>query len=871
MRIKKLAACAITLCTLVSAVPTMGLKEVRAAETTSSTYYENGYALTIVQTVGKEVPSSVIEKMKYIYFNQYPKMSKRLNPSRPRAVTFKYDPDYDGVAYTLGTTIVFSVDYMNSHQKDVDCATHELAHVVQGGYRNYGSSLIATSLCEGVADYMRSVYGLYNGESGWGMSEYRSGQSYTDSYGVTANFLTWVSLNKDSRIIYYLNKTMHDGTYTDNLWVELTGETVDQLWDDYVANPGVYTMSFSSNKEESFGITSGDTYVIENVASGKALSVENDASDNGANVCQRTYTENNQAQQWTITYAGNGLYTINNKANGKALDVNMAGSGNGTNIQLYENNYGNAQKWAIVERGGNYTLFPVCGNGKGVMDLSSSSPYDGANIQLYEWNKTDAQRWNIQNINRTDNEDFTPYAFERIEAESFVTCSPDIGVAIDENSTRSGGGNIGGLQGVGTWTMYHGVVFEENAVGLELMYCNPGADSYVNVYVDSMNNAPVGKIITPHNSSDWSNYTTLSGNFNTMIPAGTHDIYLEFQNDGRNGYAQNCDWFTFIAQESIDGFSVIEAENCTEKSSNIVFDPNSSRSNGYNIGGVTNNSYIEFDNVKFTEVPKSFSVCYSTPNGWAFGQMEIYVDDMNSTPVGICQATVTGNDWSAYAVKQINLTGNVSTGVHKIYIKFTNGGAAAYVANVDYFQFGKNTVNNIEVSDRVNVLGFQISQMNWGLRSVFSVESVINNKQVVEYGAIYALKDYVSSTDEIFVGSTNAYVKSFKATSAAIMPERVSDSATATDYAITMVNNGNTAAAFQAGYYVRAYAKLSDGSYVYSNVSDYTIFSIAKKLYDGVKMPNYNAHKGLYNNIIKIVDPSYQEVAFDFSKIFVKF
>jgi hypothetical protein len=66
-----------------------------------------------------------------------------------------------------------------------------------------------------------------------------------------------------------------------------------------------------------------------------------------------------------------------------------------------------------------------------------------------------------------------------------------------------------------------------------------------------MNSQPVARITIPHNSSDWTTYGTYEATLTGNISVGTHDVYLEFKNDAMNGYAQNCDYFTFIEKEEI--------------------------------------------------------------------------------------------------------------------------------------------------------------------------------------------------------------------------------------------------------------------------------------------------------------------------------
>ena len=173
--------------------------------------------------------------------------------------------------------------------------------------------------------------------------------------------------------------------------------------------------------------------------------------------------------------------------------------------------------------------------------------------------------------------------------------------------------------------------------------------------------------------------------------------------------------------------------------------------------------------------------------------------------------------------------------------------------------------SKIVISDDVKIEGYQISQLSWGFRTVSSVEPEINGKEVVEYGNIYGILRGDVSADDLYVGSDNNYVASFKATEAGLTDKQYSDSATAINYVRTMSDNGTTSEAFQQKYMIRAYAKLSDGSYVYSNAFEYSIFDVTKVVYNNGMMPNITSHNYIYENILKVVDSTYTEVDYNWS------
>ena len=139
----------------------------------------------------------------------------------------------------------------------------------------------------------------------------------------------------------------------------------------------------------------------------------------------------------------------------------------------------------------------------------------------------------------------------------------------------------------------------------------------------------------------------------------------------------------------------------------------------------------------------------------------------------------------------------------------------------------------IKISKDVQVEGFQVSQTSGGVRTVSSVEPQINQQKVVEFGNVYAIVKEGITAQDVYVGSTSAYVKDYMATEKGILTEnKFSDSYSATEYVRTMVENGTTREALTQEYIMRAYAKLADGTYVYSEACKYSVFNVAKQIYD---------------------------------------
>lgn len=176
----------------------------------------------------------------------------------------------------------------------------------------------------------------------------------------------------------------------------------------------------------------------------------------------------------------------------------------------------------------------------------------------------------------------------------------------------------------------------------------------------------------------------------------------------------------------------------------------------------------------------------------------------------------------------------------------------------------------------IDVVGFQISTANKGVRTVYSVNSEIGGKDVVSSGVIYSIKGKADES-EIKIGSTNSYVKPYTSTSTGLMPTVIipsdgnsADYADAKTYAMTMKFGSETVTAYTGEYVIKVFAELSDGSYVYSDAYTYSVYSIADTLYQNNMMSSYSGHQFLYDNILTKVDSAYKEVDYDWGNTMAK-
>lgn len=202
-------------------------------------FRHNGYQLSVVDKSNNPRVLWTINKFVKLYFHKYPDiLNYWAGDVKIKNVKLVVDPDYDGVAYTewQNKTVVVSAKYISEHPNDLGLLTHELTHMAQV-YPNYDSDTVW--LTEGIADYSRYLFGP--NDNGWRLPDLEDGQHYDDSYGVTARFLLWLEQHGYQGIVEELNDRLQENTYDLNDFKEITGKTIQQLWDDYVQNPEVET------------------------------------------------------------------------------------------------------------------------------------------------------------------------------------------------------------------------------------------------------------------------------------------------------------------------------------------------------------------------------------------------------------------------------------------------------------------------------------------------------------------------------------------------------------------------------------------------------------------------------------------------------
>ena len=151
--------------------------------------------------------------------------------TRPKEIKLVFKKELQAPGVTSGNTIQVSVKWIEQHPYYFGMVIHELTHVIQAypNSRNKPGWLV-----EGIADYIR----LWKYEPEAPRPHIDPAKaSYRDSYRTTAAFLAWANWKYDKRLVRKLDKALREGAYTDAIWLDVTGKSIDALWDEFVGKP----------------------------------------------------------------------------------------------------------------------------------------------------------------------------------------------------------------------------------------------------------------------------------------------------------------------------------------------------------------------------------------------------------------------------------------------------------------------------------------------------------------------------------------------------------------------------------------------------------------------------------------------------------
>ena len=154
----------------------------------------------------------------------------------PASVKIVFKKEMQAPAATSNAVISINADYVSKHRDDFGMVVHELTHVVQAYPRNKavgenGKRANMGWLVEGIADYVR----FFQYEPRTRVRVDPKKASYRNGYRVAAAFLDWLARTHDAGIVKKLNAALRAGDGGEGKFKEITGRTLDDLWNEFVA------------------------------------------------------------------------------------------------------------------------------------------------------------------------------------------------------------------------------------------------------------------------------------------------------------------------------------------------------------------------------------------------------------------------------------------------------------------------------------------------------------------------------------------------------------------------------------------------------------------------------------------------------------
>ena len=196
------------------------------------------YSATVDTTDTPELTTWADAELDPMIVAWYPKLIAML-PSpgydAPTHFSVTFHEHKQGVADTLGNRINCAAGFFN-HTLETEAkgaVLHEMVHVVQNywlaAHTNRHPTRTPGWLTEGIPDYIR-WYQYEPGSHGADIRPQAAARArYDAGYRPSANFLDWAVRKYDANLIRQLNAACREGTYTDDLWVKLTGKPLADL------------------------------------------------------------------------------------------------------------------------------------------------------------------------------------------------------------------------------------------------------------------------------------------------------------------------------------------------------------------------------------------------------------------------------------------------------------------------------------------------------------------------------------------------------------------------------------------------------------------------------------------------------------------
>ncbi|GAB2602635.1 hypothetical protein GCM10027168_39630 [Streptomyces capparidis] len=143
-------------------------------------------------------------------------------------------------------------------------------------------------------------------------------------------------------------------------------------------------------------IDPGASYVLVSRHSGKAMSVSDASTSDGASIVQWS-RDDRTAQQWQFVDSGDGHYRVKSVHSGKVLDIEGLSTADGANVIQWADSNAANQQFRVVDTDSGHVQLINRHSGK-ALDVWERSTADGARLSQYTDNDGPNQQWQLVRV-----------------------------------------------------------------------------------------------------------------------------------------------------------------------------------------------------------------------------------------------------------------------------------------------------------------------------------------------------------------------------------------------------------------------------------------------------------------------------------------
>ena len=263
----------------------------------------------------------------------------------------------------------------------------------------------------------------------------------------------------------------------------------------------------------------------------------------------------------------------------------------------------------------------------------------------------------------------------------------------------------------GAWIAYDSLDFDIYDIKtFDVRYSSASSrvpnDCTMEVRLDAVDGKLIATVPLKNTASGWGTFDISTVDIDSSLLKGQHDVYFVMHGttDDAHPYTGNIDYMQFNEENVVKELAVhkFEAEAKDDWSGGTLKIEGTDQKN---LGGTYNDAWLKYSQYDFDQFNEGeIAIRYAAnTNCGDNARVEVYLDQMEGTPISIIDVPITGS-WSRYVEVSKTLSNDI-TGKHDIYFKLKVDSARSnYVANIDWFALKEKTLelkkNKLEAEER---------------------------------------------------------------------------------------------------------------------------------------------------------------------------